>query len=146
MKKYLEKSVELMAEVHSGSDSAHILESYLTLARYADGQYQRIDRQMKSSTFEAKRQLLSKSKRELQRMESELSADARSRNRHYRTLQAQSGEDEVAMRSLLSDKDSFLYKALENYIHCLQAGVSGASLSLSFSLSLSLSLCSVLLS
>lgn len=123
MKKYLEKSVELMGEVHTSSGLSVVVESYLTLGRYADGQYQRINRQMKSSTFEAKKQLLSKSKRELRRLESELGPEARSRNRHYRTLLAQSEEDEMAMQSLLSDKESFLCKALENYIHCLRAGV-----------------------
>ena len=37
-------------------------EAYLTLARYADNQYRRIERHMQSTTFEAKKQLLQKSK------------------------------------------------------------------------------------
>ena len=123
MKNYLEKSVELMEDLHSNNDLTAVVGAYLTLARYADSQYQRINRQMKSSSFEAKKQLLSKTKKDIKRLEDELSVDARNRNRHYRTLVAQSGEDEIAMTSLLTDKDSFLCKALENYMLCLRAGV-----------------------
>lgn len=131
MSKYLERSVQLMEERHSNGEMAAVVSAYLTLARYADGQYQRINRQMKSSAFEAKRQLLSKSKKEVERLENELSREARNRNKHYRTLLAHIDEDEIAMQSLLKDKDTFLCKALESYIRCLCAGVSGFSLSLS---------------
>lgn len=58
---YLEKSVALMEELHI-SEKTSIMETYLTLARYADNQYRRIERHMESSAFEAKRQLLQKSK------------------------------------------------------------------------------------
>lgn len=44
------------------SEERSVMESYLTLARYADNQYRRIERHMESSAFEAKRQLLQKSK------------------------------------------------------------------------------------
>lgn len=121
MVKYLEKSVELMEKLHENSGH-QLAAAHLTLARYADGQYQRINRQMESSTFEAKKQLLSKSKRELQRLEAELT-DGGMRNRHYRTLLAQSKEDEIAMKSMLTDKESFLCKALKNYILCLRTEV-----------------------
>lgn len=79
---------------------------------------------MKSSSFEAKKQLLAKSKLELQRLEEELSPEARNRNRHYRTLLAQSKEDEIAVQSLERDKETFLCKALKNYMLCLRTGVS----------------------
>ena len=58
---YLELSVNLMEELHI-SDLSAVMEAYLTLARYADNQYRRIERQMESSAFEAKRHLLQKSK------------------------------------------------------------------------------------
>ena len=92
--------------------------------RYADGQYQRINRHMQSSTFEAKRQLLEKSKQELRRLEEQLSPEARNRSRHYKTLKAQSKEDEIAIQSMERDKETFLSKALKNYILCLRIGVS----------------------
>ena len=79
---------------------------------------------MRSSTFEAKRQLLDKSKQELSRLEEELSLEARNRNRHYRTLHAQSSEDEISIQSLERDKETFLCKALKNYMLCLRTGVS----------------------
>ena len=78
---------------------------------------------MQTSTFEAKKQLLSKSKLELERLREELSPEARNRNRHYRTLLAQSKEDEIAMQSLEKDKESFLSTALKNYVLCLRTGV-----------------------
>lgn len=58
---YLEYSVSLTEELHI-SDQTSVMETYLTLARYADSQYRRIERQMDSGAFEAKRQLLQKSK------------------------------------------------------------------------------------
>lgn len=58
---YLEKSVALMEKL-AVSEERSVMESYLTLARYADNQYRRIERHMESSAFEAKRQLLQKSK------------------------------------------------------------------------------------
>lgn len=58
---YLEKSVALMGEL-AVSDKAALMEAHLTLARYADNQYRRIERHMQSPAFEAKRQLLQNSK------------------------------------------------------------------------------------
>lgn len=82
---------------------------------------------MQSSTFEAKKQLLSKSKDELEHLEEKLSPEARNRSRHYRTLLAQSSEDEIAIQSLEREKENFLSKALKNYILCLRTGVSGGN-------------------
>ena len=50
-----------MEEQHSRDQSA-VIQAYLALARFADTQYQRITRHMSSPAFEAKRQLLQKSK------------------------------------------------------------------------------------
>lgn len=46
-----------------------ILDAHLSLARFADGQYQHIVNYMKSSTFEAKQNLMLKAKREMMRMQ-----------------------------------------------------------------------------
>jgi ataxia telangiectasia mutated family protein len=79
---------------------------------------------MRSSTFDAKRQLLDKSKQELRRLE-----ESGARNsRHYRTLHAQSTEDEIAIQSLERDKETFLSKALKNYMLCLRIGVSAENM------------------
>lgn len=58
---YLDKSVTLMKDLNI-KDLSSVMEAYLTLARYADNQYRRIERHMESGAFEAKRQLLHKSK------------------------------------------------------------------------------------
>lgn len=44
------------------------LDSYLSLGRYADSQYQHIVNYMKSSTFEAKQNLFKKAQREIETM------------------------------------------------------------------------------
>lgn len=61
MNTYLEKSVRLM-QGHSCPDQPAVIQAYLTLGRYADSQYQRIERHMQSPAYEAKRLLLQKSK------------------------------------------------------------------------------------
>ncbi len=65
MSKYLEKSVVMMIG-QRGSSSSEVVKAYLTLARYADTQYQRIQRHMESNTFQSKKQLLKTSQQELQ--------------------------------------------------------------------------------
>ena len=45
-----------------------ILDAYLSLARFADGQYQHIVNYMKSSTYEAKQTLMLKAKKEMARI------------------------------------------------------------------------------
>ena len=97
---------------------------FVIFLRYADGQYQRINRHMQSPTFEAKRQLLEKSKQELRHLEEHLLPEFRNWNTHYRTLLAQSKEDEITIQSMERDKEMFLSKALKNYMHCLRTGVS----------------------
>ena len=59
--KYLDKSVSLMEELNI-SEKMSMMEAYLTLARYADNQYRRIERHMGSSAFEAKKMLMQKTK------------------------------------------------------------------------------------
>ncbi len=65
MSNYLERSVSLMEE-YQVSDKGSIMEAYLSLARFADSQYRRIERHMASSAFEAKKHLLRKSKVDMQ--------------------------------------------------------------------------------
>ena len=63
---YLERSVALMEGLRI-SDKTAVMDAYLSLARYADNQYRRIERHMQSAAFEAKRHLLQKSKVRMQR-------------------------------------------------------------------------------
>lgn len=58
---YLEKSVKLMEEKYTRKREA-MMDAYLTLARYTDNQYRRVERHMESSAFEAKKLLLQKNK------------------------------------------------------------------------------------
>ena len=55
------QAVTLM-ENNSSAQGEELIKAYLMLARYADSQYQRIERHMSSPAFEAKKQLLQQSK------------------------------------------------------------------------------------
>lgn len=44
--------------------------------------------------------------------------------RHIRTLKAQNDEDEEELQTLQADRSTFLTTAMENYLKCLEAGVS----------------------
>ena len=70
-----------LQEKQHTSDVDQLLHAYLMLARYADSQYQRVTRHMTSAAYEAKKQLLQKSKLELSKLSETMSAEARTRNR-----------------------------------------------------------------
>ena len=72
MSKYLEKSVSMMADQRGSSG---VVKAYLTLARYSDTQYKRIQRHMESNSFLNKKQLLETSKQELHKIQT-MSVDA----------------------------------------------------------------------
>ena len=44
--------------------------------------------------------------------------------RHIRTLKTQSDEDEEELRALQADRSTFLCTAMDNYLRCLETGVS----------------------
>lgn len=53
-----------------GDEAGFALDAYLSVARYADSQYQNIVNYMKSSTFEAKQNLMKQAKQELEKYSS----------------------------------------------------------------------------
>ena len=120
MSKYLQEAVTLM-ENNSSAQGEELIKAYLMLARYADSQYQRIERHMSSPAFEAKKQLLQQSKRDLEKLQT-MSGDQRLIARHMQMLKSQSEEDAVSLDSLINDKQQFLSKAVQNYILCLKTG------------------------
>ncbi|XP_052668315.1 serine-protein kinase ATM isoform X2 [Harpia harpyja] len=121
MQKYLEKAVEIAAN-HSGDSSDELkkgkMKAFLSLARFSDNQYQRIENYMKSSEFENKQALLKKAKEEVglfrqRRFQA---------NRYTVKVQRELELDECAIRALTEDRKRFLCKAVENYISCLLSG------------------------
>uniref|UniRef100_A0A8C0AYS2 non-specific serine/threonine protein kinase n=1 Tax=Buteo japonicus TaxID=224669 RepID=A0A8C0AYS2_9AVES len=121
MQKYLEKAVEIAAS-HSGESSDELkkgkMKAFLSLARFSDNQYQRIENYMKSSEFENKQALLKKAKEEVglfrqRRFQA---------NRYTVKVQRELELDECAIRALTEDRKRFLCKAVENYISCLLSG------------------------
>ncbi|XP_030303671.1 serine-protein kinase ATM isoform X2 [Calypte anna] len=121
MQKYLEKAVEIAAS-HSGDSSDELkkgkMKAFLSLARFSDNQYQRIENYMKSSEFENKQALLKKAKEEVG-----LIRECRVQtNRYTVKVQRELELDECAIRALTEDRKHFLCKAVENYISCLLSG------------------------
>uniref|UniRef100_A0A8C3RPQ8 non-specific serine/threonine protein kinase n=1 Tax=Chelydra serpentina TaxID=8475 RepID=A0A8C3RPQ8_CHESE len=121
MQKYLEKAVEI-AGSHSGDSSDELksgrMKAFLSLARFSDTQYQRIENYMKSSEFENKQALLKKAKEEI----GLLKEHKVQKNRYTVKVQRELELDECAIRALSEDRKRFLCKAVENYINCLLSG------------------------
>uniref|UniRef100_A0A8C3TZS2 non-specific serine/threonine protein kinase n=1 Tax=Catharus ustulatus TaxID=91951 RepID=A0A8C3TZS2_CATUS len=121
MQKYLEKAVEIAAS-HSGDSSDELkkgkMKAFLSLARFSDNQYQRIENYMKSSEFENKQALLKKAKEEVGLMRERRVQT----NRYTVKVQRELELDEGAIQALTEDRKRFLCKAVENYISCLLSG------------------------
>ncbi|NWW94397.1 ATM kinase, partial [Rhynochetos jubatus] len=121
MQKYLEKAVEIAAS-HSGDSSDELkkgkMKAFLSLARFSDNQYQRIENYMKSSEFENKQALLKKAKEEVGLLRERRVQT----NRYTVKVQRELQLDERAIHALTDDRKRFLCKAVENYISCLLSG------------------------
>ncbi|KAM9038350.1 serine-protein kinase ATM isoform X1 [Sarcophilus harrisii] len=121
MQTYLEKAVEI-AGSFDGECSDKLrsgkMKAFLSLARFSDIQYQRIENYMKSSEFENKQALLNKAKQEV----GLLREHKVQTNRYTVKVQRELELDECAIRALREDRKRFLCKAVENYISCLLSG------------------------
>ncbi|XP_042694754.1 serine-protein kinase ATM isoform X2 [Centrocercus urophasianus] len=121
MQKYLEKAVEIAAS-HHGDNSDELkkgkTKAFLSLARFSDNQYQRIENYMKSSEFENKQALLKKAKEEVGLLRERRVQT----NRYTVKVQRELELDECAIHALTEDRQRFLCKAVENYISCLLSG------------------------
>ncbi|XP_004614157.2 serine-protein kinase ATM [Sorex araneus] len=121
MQTYLEKAVEVAGNVDGESNDElrnGKMRAYLSLARFSDTQYQRIENYMKSSEFENKQALLKRAKEEV----GLLREHKIQTNRYTVKVQRELELDECALRALKVDRKSFLCKAVENYINCLLSG------------------------
>ncbi|KAJ7995488.1 hypothetical protein DPEC_G00245090 [Dallia pectoralis] len=121
LEKYLQRSVTVISGYAIGSDSKLLSQrtkAFLSLARFSDAQYQSIDNYMKSSEFENKQALLQKAKEEVDLMRERKVTS----NRYTVKVQREFELDEKALSNLQADRIKFLYKAVENYIQCLEQG------------------------
>ncbi|KAI0210308.1 Serine-protein kinase ATM [Lamellibrachia satsuma] len=116
MEKYLQKAVTLLEE-HGSADRA-VLDAFLSLARYADGQYQHIIEYMHCGSFEAKQLLIRQAKEEV----NQLKSVGEKSSRYLRTLEKQRQLDEQELESMMTDRGHFLSCALSNYLKCLKFG------------------------
>ncbi|XP_073095404.1 serine-protein kinase ATM isoform X2 [Manis javanica] len=121
METYLEKAVEVAGN-YEGESNDELrngkMKAFLSLARFSDTQYQRIENYMKSSEFENKQALLERAKEEV----GLLREHKIETNRYTVKVQRELELDERALRALKEDRKRFLCKAVENYINCLLSG------------------------
>ncbi|XP_072019634.1 serine-protein kinase ATM-like [Amphiura filiformis] len=115
---YLEKAVDIYEAQNDSSRPA--IEAYLSLARFADTQYQNIVNYMKSNVYQDKKALLLRSQRDLEAVRAV--GETANISRYVRTLQKQGEIDQVEVLSLDEDKKNFLHKAVDCYLRCLAAG------------------------
>ncbi|XP_057606316.1 serine-protein kinase ATM isoform X6 [Hippopotamus amphibius kiboko] len=121
MQTYLEKAVEVAGNYDGESNDGlrnGKMKAFLSLARFSDTQYQRIENYMKSSEFENKQALLKRAKEEI----GLLREHKIQTNRYTIKVQRELELDECALRALKEDRKRFLCKAVENYINCLLSG------------------------
>ncbi|XP_013917836.1 PREDICTED: serine-protein kinase ATM [Thamnophis sirtalis] len=121
MQNYLEKAVKIAGN-HNDDSSDELkrgkMKAFLSLARFSDTEYQRIEDRMKSSEFENKQALLKKAKNEVVLLREHKVQT----NRYTVKVQRELELDECAIRALEEDRKRFLRKAVENYIMCLLSG------------------------
>ncbi|XP_010987273.2 serine-protein kinase ATM isoform X2 [Camelus dromedarius] len=121
MQTYLEKAVEVAGSYEGESNDGlrnGKMKAFLSLARFSDTQYQRIENYMKSSEFENKQALLRRAKEEV----GLLREHKIQTNRYTVKVQRELELDECALHALKEDRKRFLCKAVENYISCLLSG------------------------
>ncbi|XP_070188647.1 serine-protein kinase ATM-like [Littorina saxatilis] len=118
MEQYLEKTVQLL-ESSQDNCGQEAVEGYLSLARFADTQYQNIVDHMSSPTFEAKRDLMNKAAAEYNKYSE---GGQVQKDRYLRTLEKQSKIDEEEVAAMIEDRKRFLQHAVCCYASCLQRG------------------------
>ncbi|KAH9504406.1 hypothetical protein Btru_063525 [Bulinus truncatus] len=121
---YLEKTVSLLLKPFSNTDGYDrlALNSFMSLARFADEQYQQVMDYMGSSTFQDKDNLLKRTKQEIaecKNLKLEICQEFK-RSKYLRMAEKNFEIDEQEVTSLRQDKEKFLQQALVNYIRCLQ--------------------------
>ncbi|KAG1660148.1 Serine-protein kinase ATM [Nymphon striatum] len=120
MEEYFDKAV-LILEGKPDSEKLPTMDTYLTLARYADLQYQNIYDYFKSPTYQTKCELIARSRQEMFRIKSlnkRTKTECEALNMHKKHI----GFDEAELKALSQDKSDFLSKSIQNYIHCLRLG------------------------
>ncbi|XP_035828475.1 serine-protein kinase ATM isoform X2 [Aplysia californica] len=120
---FLQKTVDTILEQSLSEDSSAsswtktALEGFASLARFADEQYQLLADYMKSPMYETKRDLLRRSRSELEECHQFKGA-----SKYLKVMEKTSAIDEQELEALENDCQRYLHQALENYLRCLKTG------------------------
>ncbi|XP_059177895.1 serine-protein kinase ATM-like [Physella acuta] len=119
---YLEKTVTLMlkAKMAATSYDKKALNAFVSLARFADCQYQQVADYMRSPTFQEKRNLLQRTKKELE--ECREFREELKKSKYLNQVERNFKIDQQEITSLGEDRNRFLHQAIENYLRCLEYG------------------------
>ncbi|CAL1538509.1 unnamed protein product [Lymnaea stagnalis] len=116
---YLEKTVTLMLKHRESIACDHTApNSFMSLARFADEQYQQVADHMRSPTFQDKQNLLQRSRSELK----ECQGYGLRESKYLTVIEKNMKIDEEEITSMLEDRGRYLQQALVNYLRCLQHG------------------------
>jgi ataxia telangiectasia mutated family protein len=113
---YLQKAVSLLQD--QPSLKKDLQKAYLALARFHDGQYQRISNHMTSEAYMTKRDILTRSKNDITNLSTQ-KVTTPSTKRQLQQLSKYSNEDESLMKQQENNKTMHLLGAVKNYISCL---------------------------
>lgn len=120
IKDLLEKSLLYISKYNLDSSAEKfslIFDSFYSLAKFADTQYQNICDYVKSKAFEEHSELMRKFQVESNKTK------LIEPNSHFNfILQKQYDIDREDVNSLLENKENFLCKSIKNYLYCLELG------------------------
>jgi hypothetical protein len=88
------------------------LETYSSLARFVDAEYQQLMGLLKSSAFESKQQFMTKAREEAQKLQRQKNR-TKDENRKIQMCQKMSTIDEAEMKNRENEKDMYLKLAMK---------------------------------
>ncbi|XP_067140412.1 serine-protein kinase ATM [Centruroides vittatus] len=119
LKHYFEKAVDVLQSEVFG-ECPVLWDAYLSIARYADIQYQRITNYFKSSNYQDKKEFVKCSYQEIDKLKNMRHNLNHDDKKYISVMVKQIKIEEKEIETLQKDKLEFLHKAVENYMKCLK--------------------------
>ncbi|KDR18216.1 Serine-protein kinase ATM [Zootermopsis nevadensis] len=118
--RYFKKALHVLDGVKY-SEESH-LETYSSLARFVDAEYQQLMGILNSSAFESKQQFMTKAREEAEKLQQQKNK-TKDENRKIHMCQKMSKIDEAEMKNREKEKNVYLIDALKYYLLSLEHGV-----------------------
>ncbi|XP_068082647.1 serine-protein kinase ATM [Anabrus simplex] len=119
---YYLKAIRIMENASGGKSShEHLLDTYFSLARFADAEYQQLVRYMKSSVYEMKKKWIGKARKDAMQLKQQPSM-TKDDKRAVVLMEKQSHIDMAEIENTEKERDMYLTHALTYYLHGLIYG------------------------